>query len=154
MSGFSKGSWFFLAEILVDFELEPDLPFNRIDCGKCTSCIDACPTDAIIEDRSIDARLCISYLTIELKGSIPKDLRPKMGNHIFGCDICQEVCPWRQKFSVLSNDQSFKPREFLIKNDSNYLYNLSNDEYLNLFKNSAMKRSKHKGLKRNIDFIS
>ena len=89
-----KGSWFFLAELLVDVPLEANLPFTRVDCGTCTICIEACPTEAIIADRTVDARRCISYLTIELKEAIPLELRPKMGNLIFGCDICQEVCPW------------------------------------------------------------
>ena len=86
-----KGSWFFLTELLIDLPLEADQPFTRVDCGTCTRCIEACPTEAIVADREVDSRLCISYLTIELKGSIPRNLRPKMGNWIFGCDICQDV---------------------------------------------------------------
>tara|TARA_B100000029_G_scaffold514590_1_gene618026 strand:- start:533 stop:1459 length:927 start_codon:yes stop_codon:yes gene_type:complete len=148
------GSWIFLGEIILDTDLIYDKPFNDDLCGTCTACIEACPTDAIISDYQIDSNKCISYLTIEHRDNISSEFLNKMDDWIYGCDICQEVCPWSQKFSVLSNNESFKPREFLIKNDSNYLYNLSNDEYLNLFKNSAMKRSKHKGLKRNIDFIS
>jgi epoxyqueuosine reductase len=88
------GSYLMLGELLTDLEIEPDDPFLPDRCGTCTRCIDACPTDAILPDRTIDSRRCISYLTIELKGSIPVDLRPAIGNRVFGCDICQEVCPW------------------------------------------------------------
>ena len=147
------GSWVFLGEIITDLELKYDEPFNSDLCGTCTACIEACPTNAIISDYKLDANKCISYQTIENKGEIPVDFSDKMDNWIYGCDICQEVCPWSQKFSIVSNQASFQPRQFLINNGSDYLYNLSIDEYSFLFKKSAMKRTKLKGLKRNIDFI-
>jgi len=146
---YEKGSWFFLAEILLDFQLEPDIPFDRVDCGKCTSCIDACPTDAIIENRLIDARKCISYLTIELKGSIPKNLRPKIGNHIFGCDICQEVCPWNKE-AERSKESRLYPHP---KNENPKLLELMKiDEsaFKERFKNSPIKRTKRRGFLRNV----
>ena len=144
-----KGSWFFLAEILVDFELEYSSPFNRIDCGKCTSCIDACPTDAIIEDRSIDARKCISYLTIELKGSIPKYLRPKMSNHIFGCDICQEVCPWNKE-APISKEHKLHPLRENIMPKLTKLMDMDEHTFKKRFENSPIKRTKRRGFLRNV----
>ena len=144
-----KGSWFFLAEILVDFELESNLPFSRVDCGTCTSCIDACPTDAIIDDRKIDARRCISYLTIELKGSIPKKLRPKMGNLIFGCDICQDVCPWNRE-SFKSKEPLLQPRPENIAPDLVELMKLDDSSFSKLFKKSPIKRAKRRGFLRNV----
>ena len=98
-----------MAELLVDVQLETDLPFTRVDCGTCTICIEACPTEAIIADRTLDARLCISYLTIELKDPIPLELRPKMANLIFGCDICQQVCPWNRD-APQSQEKKLQPR--------------------------------------------
>ena len=106
----------FLSELLVDVQLQADSPFTRVDCGSCTSCIEACPTEAIIADRTLDARLCISYLTIEHKGAIPVELRPKMDNLIFGCDICQDVCPWN-KDAPESSEPGLKPRpEMMLRN--------------------------------------
>ncbi|RPI82769.1 MAG: tRNA epoxyqueuosine(34) reductase QueG, partial [Chloroflexi bacterium] len=94
-----QGSYFLLAEILLGIDLEPDPPFTMDGCGSCTRCLDACPTSCILPDRTIDATRCISYLTIELKGSIPEDLRPQIGEWVFGCDVCQQVCPWNQRFA-------------------------------------------------------
>ena len=148
------GSWVFLGEIIIDTNLEYDEPFVKDLCGSCTFCIDACPTDAIINDYQLDANKCISYLTIEHRDEIPKEFQDKMNDWIYGCDICQEVCPWNKKFSVNSNEESFYPRDFLINNDVNFLRSLSQEEYSKLFKNSAMKRTKISGLKRNIDFIN
>ena len=147
------GSWIFLGEIILDCDLIYDNVFDDDLCGTCTACIDSCPTDAIISEYQIDAKKCISYLTIENKGDIPLEYSDKMNDWIYGCDICQEVCPWNQKFSVKSNENVFKPRNFLLENQSDYLYNLTDEQYSKLFKNSAMKRSKLRGLKRNIDFI-
>jgi len=144
-----KGSWFFLAEILVDFELEYDLPFDRVDCGKCSICIDSCPTDAILGDRTIDARRCISYLTIELKGSIPKIYRPKIGNHIFGCDICQEVCPWNKEASKSINP-SLHPRPENLTPELVNLMNMDIHAFNKRFKNSPVKRTKRRGFLRNV----
>jgi len=144
-----KGSWFFLAEMLVDVELEADNPFTRVDCGTCTSCIDACPTEAIISDRTLDARLCISYLTIEHKGSIPANLRPKMGNHIFGCDICQEVCPWN-KDAPESFEYGFKNRKENTAADLTELMKLDQAAFSQRFRKSPIKRTKRKGFLRNV----
>jgi len=147
------GSWVFLGELILDCDLVYDQPFTDDLCGSCTACLEACPTDAIISEYKLDATKCISYQTIENRDSIPLEFSNKMDNWIYGCDICQEVCPWSSKFSVISNQDAFKPRNFLIKNESDYLYNLTDEEYVKLFKNSAMKRTKLKGLKRNINFI-
>ena len=147
------GSWVFLGELILDCDLIYDQSFTDDLCGSCTACLEACPTDAIISEYKLDATKCISYQTIENRDSIPLEFYDKMENWIYGCDICQEVCPWSSKFSVISNQDAFKPRNFLIKNESDYLYNLTDEEYIKLFKNSAMKRTKLKGLKRNINFI-
>ena len=144
-----KGSWFFLAEMLVDVELKIDEPFTRVDCGTCTSCIEACPTGAIIADRTVDARLCISYLTIENKGAIPADLRSKMDNHIFGCDICQEVCPWN-KDAPESVEPGFKPRTENYAAELTDLMILDQTAFRKRFQKSPVKRTKRRGLLRNV----
>lgn len=144
-----NGSWFFLAEMLVDVELETDQPFTRVDCGTCTSCIDACPTGAIIADRTVDARLCISYLTIELKEEVPVELRPKIGNHIFGCDICQDVCPWN-KDAPESVEPGFKSRIGNVATDLTELMNLDQAAFSKKFRKSPIKRTKRRGLLRNV----
>jgi len=147
------GTWVFLGEIVTDFELDYDKVFTTNLCGSCTACIEACPTDAIIGDYKLDANKCISYQTIENRKEIPDEFIGKMDDWIYGCDICQEACPWNHRFSVLSNEASFKPRDFLKNNDINFIYKLSQEEFSKNFKNSAMKRTKHVGLKRNIDFL-
>ena len=144
-----KGSWFFLAEMLIDVELKADVPFTRVDCGTCTSCIDACPTEAIIADGTVDARRCISYLTIEHKGSIPADLRPKMDNHIFGCDICQDVCPWN-KDAPVSVEPGFMPRTGNYAADLTELMMLDQAAFSKRFLKSPVKRTKRRGLLRNV----
>ena len=144
-----KGSWFFLAEMLVDVELKADEPFTRVDCGTCTSCIEACPTEAIIADRTVDARLCISYLTIEHKGAIPAELRPKMDNHIFGCDICQDVCPWN-KDAPESFEPGFKPRPENAAAELTELMKLDQSAFSKRFRKSPVKRTKRRGLLRNV----
>jgi len=144
-----KGSWFFLAEMLVDVELKIDEPFTRVDCGTCTSCIEACPTGAIIADRTVDARLCISYLTIENKGAIPADLRSKMDNHIFGCDICQDVCPWN-KDAPESLEPGFKPRTENYAAELTDLMILDQTAFRKRFQKSPVKRTKRRGLLRNV----
>ncbi|MEE2599222.1 MAG: tRNA epoxyqueuosine(34) reductase QueG [SAR324 cluster bacterium] len=144
-----KGSWLFLAELLVDVKLETELPFTRVDCGSCTICIEACPTEAIIAERTLDARKCISYLTIELKGSIPREMRPKMANLIFGCDICQEVCPWN-KDVPRSNEKGLQPRPENVAPHLIDLMKLDETSFNKRFRNSPIKRAKRRGFLRNV----
>ncbi len=140
------GSTFFLAEILLGIELKPDEPFKTDHCGTCTRCIDACPTKCILPDRTLDARRCISYLTIELKDDIPQDLRPLMQDWVFGCDICQQVCPWN-RFS-LPADPAFEPLIPLPVLTSDLL--LTPQEFNQRFRHSPLKRPKRRGYLRNI----
>jgi len=147
-----SGSFFFLAELIIDLELEYDHPFSTDHCGTCTRCIDACPTDAILSPFIIDANRCISYLTIELKDEIPTGFGDKMDNWMFGCDVCQDVCPWN-KFSVPHSEPQFKPREQLLQMTREDWMDITEDVFTTIFKNSAVKRTKFKGLTRNIDFI-
>ena len=144
-----KGSWFFLAELLVDVQLEADLPFTRVDCGTCTICIEACPTDAIIANRTLDARRCISYLTIELKDPIPLELRPKMANLIFGCDICQQVCPWNGD-APQSQEKKLQPRPENVAPQLLDLMKLDQAAFSKRFRNSPIKRAKRRGFLRNV----
>jgi epoxyqueuosine reductase len=147
-----KGSYFFLAEIICDLELEYDLPIKDY-CGTCTRCIEACPTDAISpEGYLMDGSKCISYLTIELKESIPDEFKGKMEEWIFGCDICQQVCPWN-RFSKPHDEEDFIPHEDLLKLRKSDWQELTNEYFKIIFKDSAVKRTKYEGLKRNIDFI-
>ena len=143
------GSWFFLSEILLDFELEYSNKFEEDLCGTCTKCIDECPTDAI-EPYNLNSNKCISYLTIEHRDDIDVAYDDKLDNWIYGCDICQDVCPWNIKFSEISSEKGFHIREkieTMLKDDWD---NLSESKYKELFKKSAVKRTKYKGLKRNI----
>ncbi len=142
------GSWIFVGEIITDIELEYDIPVAD-RCGTCTKCIDACPTDAIIEPYVLDSRQCISYLTIELKNKIPSELRDGIQNNIYGCDICQDVCPWNKRASI-SESKHFRPREGLYNPDLSSLSALSPDDFRELFKGSPIKRTKRRGLLRNI----
>lgn len=143
------GSFFFIGEIILDVDLEYDLPVSD-HCGSCTKCIDACPTEAIIKPNVVDGSKCISYLTIELKDEIiPKEFNGKMDDWVFGCDVCQDVCPWN-RFSLKHSVDPFKPHEKLSGID---LAELSQDVFNELFKLSAIKRTKFKGLKRNIEFV-
>jgi epoxyqueuosine reductase len=141
------GSWLFLGVILTSLELQPDLP-PADRCGTCTRCIDACPTNAFIGPYELDATRCISYLTIEKRGSIPEELREGMGRHIFGCDICQDVCPWNRKSPVTSAPE-FQPREGLVNPALDWLANISEEEFREKFRGSAIKRAKRSGLRRN-----
>jgi epoxyqueuosine reductase len=148
------GSFFFLGALLVELELAPDVPFASDHCGTCTRCIDACPTHAILEPRVLDATRCISYLTIEAKGEIPLALRESVGELIYGCDICQDVCPWNEKFSrELPAGSPFSPREFIAGRDARTLARelvaMTQDEFSERFRGSPMKRAKLAGLKRN-----
>ena len=143
------GSWLLLAEVLIDSKIPPDTPFSGIDCGSCTRCIEACPTDAIVSDRKVDARRCLSYLTIELKNVIPQGLRPGLKNWIFGCDICQEVCPWNRKASKTS-DSTWKARKGIEDRKLWDWVRLEQDDFSNQFRKSAVKRTKRRGLLRNV----
>lgn len=143
------GSYFLLAEILLGIELEPDAPFKDDLCGKCTRCISACPTGCILPDRTIDARLCLSYLTIENKQEIPLDLRPRMGNWVFGCDLCQLVCPWN-RFAYQDHDPSINARPGMPSPDLISELALSSKEFSHKYKDSPIKRSKWQGYLRNV----
>ena len=143
------GSWLLLAEVLIDSKIPPDQPFSGIDCGSCTRCIEACPTDAIVSDRKVDARRCLSYLTIELKNTIPKQFRSKFQNWIFGCDICQEVCPWNRK-APKTSDSTWKARKGLKDRKLWDWVRLEQEEFSNQFRKSAVKRTKRRGLLRNV----
>ena len=144
-----SGSWYFLAEVLVNIALESDTPELRGSCGTCTRCIEACPTDAIVEPNLLDSRLCISYLTIELKESIPKALRPEIGNWIFGCDICQEVCPWNSK-AVSTTEPGFQPRDGNLAPKLLSLVGMTQEAFSRRFKGSPIKRAKRRGFLRNV----
>jgi epoxyqueuosine reductase len=144
------GSYFLLAEILLGLELEPDPPMLTDHCGSCTRCLDACPTGCILPDRTLDASRCISYLTIELKGSIPEDLRPHIGEWAFGCDICQQVCPWNERFSRLTGDAAFSPRPGLPLPDLLRELEHTPASFNLKFKGSPIKRTKLRGYVRNI----
>ncbi|MCE2393459.1 tRNA epoxyqueuosine(34) reductase QueG [Candidatus Poribacteria bacterium] len=143
------GSWFFLGGILVSIKLDTDVPLLRGSCGTCTRCIEACPTDAILAPNILDSRLCISYLTIELKGSIPHKLRPQMDNLIFGCDICQEVCPWNSK-AVPTKERDFYPRKGNLAPTLLSLINMTQEQFSRRFRHSPIKRAKRRGLLRNV----
>lgn len=142
-----KGSWLFLGVILTSLELEPDLPAPD-RCGTCTRCIDACPTDAILAPYQLDSNRCIAYLTIEKRGSIPEDLREGMGQHVFGCDICQDVCPWNRKVPA-SQEPEFQPRQGLFNPALAWLGEMSAEEFRETFRGSPIRRTKRAGLRRN-----
>lgn len=146
------GSFFFLAELIIDLELEYDQNIQTDHCGTCTRCIDACPTEAIISAAVVDANKCISYLTIELKDEISKQFQGKMENWMFGCDICQDVCPWN-RFSVPHTVAEFKPKPGLLQMSKADWEDITQDVFSTIFKNSAVKRTKYKGLSRNINFL-
>mgnify|MGYP000882172153 FL=1 len=147
-----RGSFFFLAEIILDVELEYDIPFMTDHCGTCTACIDACPTNAIMENRIVNGSKCISYATIELKDDIPDSFKGHMEDWMFGCDICQDVCPWN-RFSQEHNEPRFLPNEKLISMHRKEWIDISKEVFSEIFKKSPVKRTKYEGLKRNIDFI-
>ena len=143
------GSWLFLGELILDIDLEFDSPFNDDLCGTCTACIDACPTQALTEYQ-IDAGKCISYLTIEHRGDLPEN-QNNLHGWIYGCDICQDVCPWNEKFSENSEIPEFQAREEILNWTNEDWQNLDEDGFRKLFKGSAVKRTKFVGLKRNIE---
>ncbi len=142
-----KGSWLFLGVILTSLDLVPDMPAPD-RCGSCTRCIDACPTDALIDPYQLDSNKCISYLTIEKRGSIPENLRAGMGRHVFGCDICQDVCPWNRK-APASAAEEFQPRSGLVNPALAWLAEISAEEFRAAFRGSPIRRTKRSGLRRN-----
>ncbi len=145
------GSYYFVAELIVDLELEYDSPVTD-HCGSCTACIDACPTDAIVADRVVDGSKCISYFTIELKNEIPTEFHGKFEDWMFGCDICQDVCPWN-RFSKPHNEPLFNPHPELLAMTKNDWKEITEDVFKKVFQKSAVKRTKFAGLKRNIEFL-
>jgi len=146
------GSFFFLAELIVDIDLEYDIAATADHCGTCTRCIDACPTEAIVAPYVVDGSRCISYLTIELKNEIPQEFKGKMDNWMFGCDVCQDVCPWN-KFSVLHQEPAFKPLPEVLNLNRKEWEDITDEVFQRVFKNSAVRRTKFNGLKRNIAFL-
>jgi epoxyqueuosine reductase len=149
----SRGSYLLLAELLLGIQLEPDAPFESDRCGTCSRCIDACPTSCILPDRTIDARLCISYLTIEHKGVIPHELREKIGDWLFGCDICQQVCPWN-RFTKPTKDPAFQPRSFLKPTYLERFLNLTPDSWKESLRGSPLLRPRRRGLLRNAAIVA
>ena len=142
------GSWLFLGVILTSLELEPGLPAPD-RCGSCTACLDACPTDAFPAPYQLDATRCISYLTIEKRGDIPENLRPGIGRHVFGCDVCQDVCPWNRQ-APASDALEFQPREGLVNPALDWLAAMTEEEFRQCFRGSPVKRTRYVGLRRNI----
>tara|TARA_R110002050_G_scaffold24260_5_gene64954 strand:+ start:1128 stop:2048 length:921 start_codon:yes stop_codon:yes gene_type:complete len=145
------GSFYFIAELIVDLELEYDLPTTN-HCGSCTACIDVCPTQAITEPYVVDGSKCISYFTIELKENIPTEFKGQFDDWMFGCDVCQDVCPWN-RFSKSHNEPLFNPNPELLSMTREDWEDITEDVFKKIFKNSAVKRTKLSGLKRNINFL-
>lgn len=150
----SHGSFLLLAEALLDLPLIPDQPFTADRCGTCTRCIEACPTACILPDRTIDAGRCISYLTIEERGSIPAELRPHIHNWVFGCDICQQVCPWNQRFAEPTHDQAFQPRPNLLDPQLTDFLALDTQHWSQTLQGSPLLRAKRSGLMRNAAIVA
>lgn len=145
------GSFYFIAELIVDLELDYDTPVTD-HCGSCTACIDACPTEAIIQPYVVDGSKCISYLTIELKENIPTEFKGKMDDWIFGCDVCQDVCPWN-RFSKPHSEPLFEPHPDLLTMSNKDWEEITEETFRKVFKDSAVKRTKYSGLIRNINFL-
>lgn len=145
------GSFYFIAELIIDLELEPDGPIKDY-CGSCTRCIDACPTNAIVEPYVVDGSKCISYFTIELKDQLPNEMQGKFGNWIFGCDICQDICPWN-RFSKPHQEPAFTAHPQLAHMKTKDWQELTQEVFAQLFKKSAVKRTGFKGMLRNIQFV-
>ena len=146
-----RGSFFFIAELILDLELEADGPIKDF-CGTCTKCMDACPTDALNKAYVVDGSKCISYLTIELKEAIPVEFKGKMNDWIFGCDVCQDVCPWN-RFSLQHQEPVFNPKSNILNFSKEDWVDISDEIFKDLFTKSAVKRTKFEGLKRNINFV-
>ncbi len=146
-----QGSFFFLSELVVDLDLEYDTPMTD-HCGTCTKCIDACPTSAILPNNTVDGSKCISYFTIELKDNIPNEFKGQFDDWAFGCDICQDVCPWN-RFSKPHNEPLFTPKPELLSMNKKDWEEITEDVFSKVFKKSAVKRTKFSGLQRNISFL-
>lgn len=146
------GSFVFIAELIIDIELEYDKPIGEY-CGTCTKCVDACPTNAIIADKQVDGGKCISYLTIELRGDIPEEFSEKFKNRVFGCDICQDVCPHNSKAKPHSHE-GLKPLKGLLEMTKADWYSMDKTTFNQLFKFSPIKRTRYTGIKRNLEFIA
>ena len=146
-----RGSYFFLGELVVNLELEYDAPLD-LSCGNCTRCIDACPTKAIVKPKVVNAKKCISYQTIENKGEIDNQLLPMLNNRFYGCDICQQVCPWN-RYARPHKTEEFKPSGAFMDLSYEKLEHLTVEEYQRIFKGSAVKRAKYNGLKRNLNAL-
>jgi epoxyqueuosine reductase len=145
------GSFYFIAELIIDLELDYDTATTD-HCGNCTACIDACPTDAIVAPYVVDGSKCISYFTIELKDNLPEDLKGKFDDWAFGCDVCQDVCPWN-KFSKAHSEPLFNPNPTLLAMSKKDFEEITEETFKEVFKNSAVKRTKFEGLRRNIEFL-
>jgi epoxyqueuosine reductase len=149
-----KGSYYFIATLITDLELEYDDPFAKDYCGTCTKCIDACPTEAILPNKVVDGSKCISYFTIELKEMmIPSEMNGKFDNWMFGCDICQDICPWN-RFSKATNEIEFMPVHEILNFSFQDWKELTEESFKKIFKDSPIKRSKFLGIKRNLKFLS
>jgi epoxyqueuosine reductase len=148
-----RGSFFFLGALLIDLDLDSDPPFESDRCGTCTRCLDACPTQAFVAPRLMDATRCISYLTIEHRSDIAAELQPLIGELLYGCDICQDVCPWNHKFATERGDPAFAPRPENVAPDVAELVTLSDSEFAVRFKGSPIKRTKRAGLARNAAIV-
>jgi epoxyqueuosine reductase len=147
------GSFFFVAELILDIELEYDNPTMTDHCGSCTRCIDACPTDAIIAPYVVDGSKCISYYTIELKENIPQEVKGKFDDWVFGCDVCQDVCPWN-RFSVPHSESVLNPKEEILSFSKQDWIDITEETFSKVFQKSAVKRTKFEGFKRNIEFVA
>jgi epoxyqueuosine reductase len=149
----SRGSFFFIGSLFLAIDLEPDAPFESDHCGTCTRCLDACPTGAFVKPRVLDATKCISYLTIEARGAVPVEHRESVGSLLYGCDICQDVCPWNRKFATEAREPAFAERAMFAgksaREIARNILSMNDEEFRGAFRGSAMKRAKLRGLKRN-----
>ena len=149
----NSGSFFFIATLIVDLDLVYDDPFIKDYCGTCTRCIDACPTDAILDNKIVDGSRCISYFTIELKDAlIPENMKGSFQNKLFGCDVCQDVCPWNS-FSTTTNEKAFTPLQEILNFSKNDWEDLTEESFKLIFRDSPLKRTKFEGIKRNLKFL-
>ena len=149
----TQGSYFFIATLVVDVEFEYDDSYAKDYCGTCTKCIDSCPTEAILPDKVVDGSKCISYFTIELKEAlIPGDMKGKFDNWLFGCDVCQDVCPWN-RFSKPNTELAFSPIPAILNFTNNDWEEMTEESFKVIFRDSAIKRTKFQGIKRNLQFL-